>query len=87
MSKPKKDPEAEARRRERSRREATFPKCHFSGCGNVAGVGQSYCGAHRPAVEQAELRVDEFARIRSDIANGLHGQALSRLTSIVERMA
>lgn len=81
-----KDPEAEARRRERSRREATFPRCKFDGCGNVAGVGQTYCGAHRPVIEQEELQADEFARIRSDIANGLHGQALSRLTSIVERL-
>lgn len=79
----KRTPEQEAARRERSRREATFPKCP---CGNVAGVGETYCGGCRPAVEARDERSLAFAEIRANVRMGLTEAAMLRLIDIVEEM-
>lgn len=79
----KRTPEQEAARKERSRREATFPKCP---CGNVAGVGETYCGACRPAVEAKGERVLQILEIRSDLRCGLYPAALDKIVDMLEEM-
>lgn len=85
----KRTPEQEAARKERRRREATFPKCP---CGNVLGLlaqenGETYCGACRPAVEQADARTKRFKEIRSDLRCGLYPAALDKIVDILEELA
>lgn len=81
----KRTPEQEAARKERRRREATFPKCP---CGNVIGLlaqtaGETHCGACRPAIERAEEMADRFEAIRRDARCGLVIPALLALIDIV----
>lgn len=78
---PKRTPEQEAARKERRRREATFPKCP---CGNVAGVGQTHCSACRAANEEANERQEAFAAMRRDARCGLYERALLALINRVE---
>ena len=73
----------EAARKERSRREASFPKCP---CGNVAGVGETYCGACRPAVEAKDERAERFKEIRDNLRCGLYPAALDAIVDILEEM-
>ena len=77
----KRTPEQEAARKERSHREATFPKCP---CGNVAGLGQTYCSACRAVAEVTEERADRFKAIRDNLRCGLYPAALDAIVDILE---
>lgn len=79
----KRTPEQEAARKERRRREATYQKCP---CGNIAGVGETYCGACRPAVEEKSERVLRILEIRSDLRCGLYPAALDKIVDMLEEI-
>ena len=78
---PKRTPEQIARAKERSRREATFPKCP---CGNVAGVGETYCGHCRPAVEARLERRSQFDDMRANVNMGLPHLAVLAIIDMLE---
>ena len=84
----KRTPEQEAARKERRRREASFPKCP---CGNVIGLlaqtaGETHCGACRPAIVRAEEMTDRLKAIRDMARQGLHSVALLEIVNILEEM-
>jgi hypothetical protein len=58
----KRTPEQEAARRNRSWREHSFPKCQ---CGNVAGLGQTYCRACRKAKDRSFLHAGVSVQIEA----------------------
>lgn len=82
----KRTPEQEAARKERRRREATFPKCP---CGNVLGLlaqeaGETHCGACRPAIEAQDIMRERFKTIRDNLRCGLYPAALDSIVDILE---
>lgn len=78
----KRTPEQIAAAKERSRREATFPKCP---CGNVAGVGQAHCGGCRPAIEEAAERRSQFDDMRANVRMGLTDLAVLAIIDYLEQ--
>lgn len=51
-------------KKERSLREATFPRCQEHGCNNVAGLGQTHCGAHRSEIITIRYETDAMHCLR-----------------------
>lgn len=78
----KRTPEQEAARKERRRREATYNRC--ASCNNVAGVGQTHCGACRSVIEAENEQLSQFCEIQDCARNGDFTTAIMLIVKYLE---